>query len=160
MAVQLSVVGIFFDQSIPTNHTQAPYTVASIMQSAASLAAEAQLPNVSAFSYGIDSHLDATSFSATYTGQFTSKGGITYNAGQYYLPQNLAARPAYTVWQYYVFGADGLPINYKRLSFNDASVTVPDGGSIVWRLVSILAGPNAQVSHAPTAREHRTHKHR
>ena len=156
MAVNLSVVGIFFNQSITPASGPGPYTLSSIMKAATSAAAEGQLPNLSAFTYGIDANLDATSFSATYKGQLASKGGKTYPAGQYYLSQNLAGRPSYTVWQYYVFGADKKPINYARLSFTDSSVTVPDGGSIVWRLVSILAGPNSAVSYAMTAREHRT----
>ena len=72
MAVNLSVVGIFFNQSITPASGPGPYTLSSIMKAATSAAAEGQLPNLSAFTYGIDANLDATSFSATYKGPHSS----------------------------------------------------------------------------------------
>ncbi len=65
-----------------------------------------------------------------------------YPAGEYFLAEDLGAKPAYSVWQYYVLGADGKPI-IRGVKFLDSpDATVPDGGTLIWRLVSILRGPN------------------
>lgn len=141
-SVSLSVVGIFFSETINlTLETAGGFTVASVMATAKGQAATGKLPNVSAFSY-LDNDGMIKAFSATYKAGFTSKGGKQYPAGQYFLAEDLTDSPAYTVWQYYVFNAAGVEINYKRIPFSDPQVIVPPGGSVVWRLVSILSGPS------------------
>ncbi|MEL6774135.1 MAG: hypothetical protein AAFP23_05190 [Pseudomonadota bacterium] len=151
MTVSLRIVGIFYHQ------TDIPYvadmTVADV------LSAARQSPGGQADMFGFDEGQlmtpgpdkgkpSITSFFANYPKGVTSEtSGIQYPAGEYSLGEDLQGRPAYTVWQYYVFssplqggGATYIPNSPRIETFAEAKV--PDDGMVVWRLCSILAGPN------------------
>ena len=88
-----------------------------------------------------------TAFVARYPNGVTSRtSGVEYPEGEYYVAEDLNLRPAYTVWQYYVFnaplqsGGAYEPQKPRLNSFVDAPVQ--DGGMVVWRLVSVLANKN------------------
>ncbi|WP_293576613.1 hypothetical protein [Phaeobacter sp.] len=72
--------------------------------------------------------------------------GITREAGEYYIKEDLTPDPYFTVFQYYVFTADPqkggtfVPQETRIETFNEA--VVPAGGYVVWRLVKILGKPN------------------
>ena len=78
--------------------------------------------------------------------------GATYPPGEYFLAEHLSSRPAYTVWQYYMFDAAGRYMNPERkatpfgeqpltgVAYGDGSGT-GDVARVTWRLVSILGQP-------------------
>lgn len=88
-----------------------------------------------------------TAFVARYPNPVISKTSkMSYPKGEYYIQENVEARPIYTVFQYYVFTGDpqagGAYIPNKPRINSYADAIVPDGGFVVWRLVSVLAGEN------------------
>src|SRR6056297_1196194 len=138
MTVSLRIVGIFYhQQNIPH---QTDMTVMDVLN----YARGNPEPNANTFGFetgklqiGPDAgKLSISSFYADYKSAFQSEtSGFMYGAGSYYLPEDLNATPAYTVWQYYVFseplqggGAVYHPNNPRVESFVDA--VVPDGGFV------------------------------
>jgi hypothetical protein len=116
-----------------------------VLASANSLAAAGLIPNVAAFDYET-SHAPnqaLVSVSAIYKGPVHGRGpGGIYQPGEYSLTEDLNARPAYSVWQYYVLAADKTPVVGGIRYLDNPAAIVPAGGTLTWRLVSILAGPN------------------
>jgi hypothetical protein len=142
MAIQLSVVGVFFGATVPTTGTQ---KVIDVLAAAKKLAAAGGIKNVSNFDYEITRppNVSAISFCATYTGPFKGRGvGYHYSPGEYFLAENLHTTPAYSVWQYYVLNPDKTPVSRGVKFLDNPDATVPDNGTLIWRLVSILSGPN------------------
>jgi hypothetical protein len=80
----------------------------------------------------------------------------------YYLEESSTGQAPYSIWQYYIFDANGrvvgpqsdYPIDPTNPGggtiyyFDSVGATVPEGGSLVWRLVAI---PNAPHSPSPLA---------
>jgi hypothetical protein len=142
MPIKLSVIGIFFGTDLPF---ETDTHVVDVLKAASSRASSGLIPNVSDFSFEITNppKASAISFSATYTGMVQGRAiGQKYPAGEYFLAEGLSARPAYNVWQYYVLNADQTPVSRGVKFLDDPAAIVPAGGSLIWRLVSILPGPN------------------
>ena len=140
MAIKLRIVGNFFRMDVDL----ASGTVKDVLDAAVTQSR----PTRTRFRYTVEmkNNLSSpTTFTASYADSFTSSdSGIMYPAGTYSLAEDLDRRPAYTVWQYYLFDADNNFLNRGRgfVPFDDPATTVTSGQSVVWRLVSVLAGPN------------------
>ena len=155
MSVSLRIVGNFYHQDDIPHHEG--MTVANVLEYASANPVQSDTLKASRFAYevgrltiGPDAGKPSIrAFYAEYSEPFKSvTSGLPYDAGGYYLPENLYSQPAYTVWQFYVFtarlqegGATYLPNETRIDSFVDAKV--PDGGFVIWRLVSVLSGPNS-----------------
>jgi hypothetical protein len=90
-------------------------------------------------------YASVSSICATYAEPFISiTRGIQYGAGEYFLAENLQTTPIYSVWQFYVQDASGAPVVYNpRVTyFDQPNAVVPDNGTVIWRLVNLLTGPN------------------
>lgn len=100
--------------------------------------------------------------------------GRIYPAGPYYLEESSSGQYPQTVWQYYIFDANGQVVGPNNghptdptnpgggtiYYYDSASAIVPAGGSLVWRLVAIPTGPNApspialsRMTHTPVSEE-------
>lgn len=143
MTIGVRVVGIFyrFDVELPKGGT-----VEDVLD-----AAEAQTTAGTSFTYSTVTTRSQTSpnmFRAFYERPFISKAsGQEYPSGEYMLAENLHARPAYTVWQYYIFDKDGKFINRNKgfVPFDHPeNAFVEDGQSVIWRMVSVLAPPDKE----------------
>lgn len=144
MSISISVVGIFFGADLDLDSDT---KVIDVLSAASAAAANGLIHNVTAFGYDLSKppNTAATSFSSTYTDEFKGRGvGKTYPAGEYFLPEDLNALPAYKVWQYYVLNAEGISTTNGGVRYlDDPNAIVPVGGRLIWRLVSILGGPNS-----------------
>ncbi len=143
MAITLNAVGIFFHAQL--NALKTDTQVLDVLKAAQAAAANGQIENVSAsgFRTAGDVQQSLTELSATYINPFVGRAIHNhYPAGEYYLSEDTTTKPAYTVWQYYVLDANGLPIQRGVKFLNDPTAIVPAGGTLTWRLVSILTGPN------------------
>jgi len=140
MAITLQVVGIFFNRLVQIT---GPATVKQVMDAARQQAASKEFPGVGAFAY-TDYGGSVSAIGAIYTEKFQSRIlGNYYDPGVYYIAEDLNVRPAYTVWQYYRLDQNGIQIDPmgKPVPYGDPAALVPDGGKVIWRLCSILAGP-------------------
>jgi hypothetical protein len=150
MAITLQVVGIFFNAEI--NVPSTGDTALNVLIAAQMQAGTKGIPNVSQFNFTRNADTGSlTSFRAKYEGEF--KGRETNNSyppGEYYLAENLNASPSYTVWQYYIIDANGKSISGNGIVYPQ-NAQVPDGGKLIWRLVSILPGPTAAARAAERA---------
>ena len=161
MEVNLQVVGVFYNSNV-TVDGDAP-TVETLLQAAHKTPGNAGDRNpANAFSYSTNTdngRVFASGFMASFENPVKSRvlGGKTYPAGSYKLAENLGARPAYTVWQYYMFDKDGRYLNtfgnatpFSMQSLTDVPVPgtkeTADVARVTWRLVSILAGPTGPVA--------------
>lgn len=141
MTINVRIVGIFYNQSVDLGAGGG--TVQNVLDAAVSSSDSSK-----SFGYvpGPGSAASPSAFAAYYSTSFSSPTpgvGKTYPPGVYYLGEDLTGSP-YTVWQYYIFDANNTYLNRGKgaISFSDPAAHVPDGGSVVWRLVSVLAGPN------------------
>ena len=145
MAINLEVIGIFFKCQIDE---PGPRSVEAILNAAALLAAEGSISGISQFSYaaqgGIITNLSCVRTKNT-TGRVTSR---IYGPGVYSLTSSPDLGTSYNVWQYYVLNADGTRAVTGFRPYNSGEPIVPDGGSLIWRLVSILKGYPPLVSAA------------
>jgi hypothetical protein len=118
-------------------------SVRDVLNTAQAEAKAGRINNVSDFGYR-DDGASLIAFSATYTDKVKGRAvENTYDPGEYYLAEDSSAKPIRTVWQYYVVGPDERPIVRRPIAFlNDPRAIVPAGGKLIWRLVTILAGPN------------------
>lgn len=140
MGIHLSVVGIFFGADLPlTTDT----SVRDVLNLAQAEAKAGKIENVSDFGYR-DDGVSLIAFSATYPGKVTGRViENEYEPGEYYLAEDSHSKPIRTVWQYYVIGPDEKPRVIRPIAFLcDPRAMVPVGGKLIWRLVSILSGPN------------------
>lgn len=137
MAITLRVVGIFFSRSVELGPGGG--TVQEVMD-----AAVAANTADDAFGYAPGSG------AVTTMGMYTSKSfksptdelNMMYPAGYYIQSEtanDLSANP-YTVWQYYIFDENNEYLNRGKgaILSNDPRAQVPDKGSVVWRILSIL----------------------
>lgn len=151
MPITLRIVGIFYNRcDIPDRGEQ---KVKDVLDYAVENPGAEKLP-ASNFKYitgvtepgPLGPKPSVTAFFSKYDSEVTSPTSqLPYAAGEYFLSESLVGNPTYEVWQFYVFGADGVPIlpvppASRIVSFVDFDV--PDGGRVVWRLVKILAAPN------------------
>lgn len=143
MAIKVRVVGIFFKTALDI---KGPISVLDVLNSASAAAKAGEIPNVSDFSFEttMPPMQSALSFSATYTGTFhgNKEIGKLYQPGEYFLAEDLSATPAYQVWQYYVLDANDQPFQTGIKFLDDPKSIVPDGGTLIWRLVSVLHDVN------------------
>lgn len=164
MAVSLRVVGNFYNQTdIPFDpKTTIEGTTFMSVKDVLDAASENPAPGASKFGYIAatssvqNSTPSVTAFYANYDAPFKSPTSLLdYPAGEYFVTESLVDNPLYSVWQYYVFDAplDAGGARYLRRpdpniggtssriqSFAEAGV--PDGGQVVWRLVTVLSGRN------------------
>ncbi|MEL6567354.1 MAG: hypothetical protein AAFQ22_02975 [Pseudomonadota bacterium] len=155
MAIKLRVVGIFFSKA-DIEITKSPMSVKDVLDQAVS-----SPPPNTAFSYGAISKQGRESpsvFSAKYKSRRESQSSKRgYPAGEYVLAEDLISRPAYSVWQFYLFepgldGGLGAPINpASRQIVVDPNATpgsrfaeygnteVKDNETVIWRLINVLA---------------------
>ena len=163
MDINLQIVGIFYNSTVTV--TTASPTVKTLLDAAISTPSTPNDRNeASRFSYTINATPGganfASSFLAVYDAPVKSRvlgNGTTYPAGEYFLDEQLSARPAYTVWQYYLFDAEGRYLNEygKATPFDQQALTgVPlaigsghaDVARVTWRLVTILGQPTTPAS--------------
>lgn len=146
MSITLRIVGIFFRAEIDVDlNSSGDARVIEVLNAAGNAARQGKIPNISDFRFETSNSPKQSliSFYVNHTNEFNSLNGfnITYDAGEYFLAEDLNARPAYNVWQYYVSNAEGIPITGVRF-LDDPLAVVPDGGFLTWRLVSVLAKDN------------------
>jgi hypothetical protein len=153
MAITLQVVGLFFKASIdnlPDN-----VNVLKVLQAAQAQAAAGGIPNVSQFDFSINAGSGGvSSFRVKYQKPFNGREvqpPRSYSAGEYFLAENLNPTPSYSVWQYYVVDAQGKNISRGIKFPQDPNATVPDGGTLIWRLVTILSAPTSASPASETA---------
>ena len=142
MTIHISVVGIFFGATLKLSGAQ---RVTDVLLNAKQQAASGAIPNVRKFEYEITAapRVAITSFYVDYTGPFKGRGvEFDYSLGEYYLAEDIMKAPSYNVWQYYVHDAEKKPVVRGVKFLDDSAATVPEGGTLTWRLVSILKGPN------------------
>jgi hypothetical protein len=142
MTISVQCVGIFFGATLPLD---GPQPVLGVLEAVRNAAGSGQLPNVAAFNFETTQapNQSLVSVAATYSGPVQGRGvGGSYPAGEYSLTESLNARPAYAVWQYYLLDAEGKPVSRGVKFLDDPAAIVPADGTVIWRLVSILAGPN------------------
>lgn len=177
MEVNLQVVGIFYNARI--NVTDPNPTVKSLLD-AAHLNPAGNNPTgniATAFNYSSNTVKEqgltgndktfAASFSATFDKPVSSRvlGQKQYDPGIYELHEDLKLRPAYTVWQYYMFDDKERYLNKlgNATPFVDQPLTgVPVQGSddfadvkrVSWRLVSVLAGPTRPLPSGPVSTQY------
>lgn len=142
MAITVRIVGIFFSTPVTLNGGSG--TVKDCLD-----AAREQAPSGTQFTYTTTNSTSFESpnlFLAKYEAPFTSKvSGQKYPAGEYSLAENLLTKPDYTVWQYYINDNEGRFVNRGKgiIPYNAPEAKVEDGWSVTWRLVTILAQPQA-----------------
>lgn len=143
MSISLRVVGIFYRSDI---ELPGGGSVKDVLD-----AAKSQITAGVSFTYSTVTTNGLSSpnmFRAFYEAPFTSSASqIEYPSGEYMLAEDLVARPAYSVWQYYIFDADGRFINRDKgfIPFDDGvNAKVEDGQSVTWRLVNVLAEPTGR----------------
>ena len=141
MGIGLRIVGIFYSTEVELEGGSG--TVKDVLE-----AAQNQITAGTNFNYGFTSFNGKESpnmFRAFYEAPIVSTAsGIEYPAGEYILSEDLNARPAYTVWQYYIISEDGIVLNRGKgfIPYDDEKqAVVEDGQSVVWRLLSVLAQP-------------------
>lgn len=140
MTVSLRVVGIFFIlRDIPYEPN---LTVKKVLEQARNLSnGNFDFEETVGVREGVEVR-SPSSFTAIYTDAVTSPSSqMRYPAGAYKLSECLSGSP-YTVWQYYIKNSNGLQINTsgKFVPYDDpAEAIVPDGGSVIFRLLQILA---------------------
>lgn len=142
MAITIKVIGIFFEAKLELDKDT---PVRAVLEAAYAAAKSGAIPNVKGFDFRVDEHGHSlVAFRATYDSPFQGrKVAREYPGGEYYMAEDVSKTPAYSVWQYYVLDASGRSVTDGRVRFiSDPEAIVPAGGSLVWRLVSILQGPN------------------
>ncbi|WP_130327187.1 hypothetical protein [Sphingomonas sp. BK036] len=145
MAISLKIVGIFFGCTVDFTNGLTEQTIADVLATASADANSGKITDVSSFNYETSNppNRSLISVSATYTAEVHGRGVEgAYPPGEYSLTEDLSDRPAYSVWQYYVYDASNTPIIRGVKYLDDPAATVPEGGTVIFRLVSILAGPN------------------
>jgi len=161
MIVRLQVVGIFYDAEIAVPEIADP-TVLTVMEAArGDPKGVGASPRNPAQKFDFTTNVagakeSASSFLASYAQPVKTRvlaAGTTYPPGEYFLAEHLSDRPAYTVWQYYLFDAAGRYLNEfgKATPFTRQGLLgVPVAGSpdekadvarVTWRLVTVLAQP-------------------
>lgn len=155
MSISLRVVGVFYNRPNFFDFTEG-MTVKDLLDAA--VAKENNSNAVEEFQYYTNQACDSktlslSAFKVKYKqgAPVSPTSGIHYPPGEYYLAEQLGNKPAYSVWQYYIFKGNldsgnaiyvPRPAPPKRLqSFKDA-VIPEDNCSVVWRLVTILADNN------------------
>ncbi len=161
MDINLQIVGIFYNSTVTV--TTASPTVKTLLDAAVSTPSGCDDRNpASRFAYTINATPGgpnfASSFLAVYDAPVKSRVlTTTYPAGEYFLDEQLSTRPAYTVWQYYLFDAEGRYLNEygKATPFDQQTLTgVPlaigsghaDVARVTWRLVTVLGQPTTPAS--------------
>lgn len=162
MDVNLQVVGIFYNSTVSV--TAANPTVRDLLDAAvASPTNPGDHNKASKFAYTTNtsgSKVFASSFLAKYNNPVKPRvlKRAPYPPGEYFLDEHLSQRPAYTVWQYYLFDKDGRYLNEfgEAIPFSEQDLTnVPVAGNqkekadvarVTWRLVQILAAPTTPSS--------------
>lgn len=141
MTIKLRIVGIFYGTEVDLGEDGG--TVKDVL-----IAAQSAVTAGTSFTFGTTSFNGFESpsfFRAFYEAPVTSvSSGITYPAGEYLLSENLTAKPAYTVWQYYIADKNGTVLNRGKgfVPYDDpVDAKVSDGQSVVWRLLTVLSGP-------------------
>ncbi len=144
MPVHLKVIGIFFGVKI---ELVGPVPVADVLAAGRDLVRKGGVRGVTEFAYELTQppHVSAVSFTAVYNQPVHGRAiHLTYPPGEYYLAENTNTAPSYTVWQYYVLNADKTPVERGVKFLDDPAAVVPDGGTLIWRLVSILKTANGR----------------
>jgi hypothetical protein len=152
MDIQLQVVGIFYNVKLTIPETG--QTVKDVMDAAIANPGGigGSVNGAAAFNYG--THLDSPGavatmslISATYANQFQSRVlGNFYDPGLYALKESFdpqVPKNQYTVWQYYLFDADGKFVKGDPAEESFVTRSVEGVSRVTWRLVSILGGPTA-----------------
>lgn len=157
MDVNLQVVGIFYNSNISVS--KADPTVQDLLDAAVASPSNSGDRNPAAkFAYttnGAGGKLFASSFLAKYNNPVKPRvlANAPYPPGEYFLDEHLSARPAYTVWQYYMFDeklrylneyGKATPFSQQKLTgvpVADGSGDTADVARVTWRLVQILAAP-------------------
>ncbi len=151
MPIKLRVVGILYNNivTLPGGGT---------VQQVLDAAVKSPGPLASGFGYipiGAPGKISVFAFKAAYPNKIKSvTSGKIYDAGTYFLKENSSGQFP-SIWQYYIFDAEGRvvgPNNNVHVDptnpgggiinyFGSTNAFVPDGGSLVWRLVAIPTGP-------------------
>ena len=156
MSINLSVVGVFFGKDLPK--LDADTSVLKVLEEARRAANAGELRTKANPGQGETADVEAFDFALTKdptklaVHSFTVKYGHPiigravarhYDPGTYFLEENPTAKPACRIWQYYVLNKDRQSITGGKVRFlNEVDLKVPVGGSLIWRLVSILVDVN------------------
>ena len=155
MAIRLRIVGNFYkNDSIAGNAG----TVFGVLEYAEANPG-ATLQKCDKFNFEPKTGTAISSFFANYTAAVPSTvSGVDYGPGPFFLPENLATTPIYSVWQYYIYDEKGVDVTVLRTRISATpglgnikpinEVEVNDGESVVFRLVNILSGENKLPSKA------------
>lgn len=146
MDVNLQVVGIFYNVNLSMPDSGA--TVKDLMDAAQATPNPAGSKNgASAFSYTPHSINGAPDtmygMSATYESDFSSRVlENVYPAGTYALNESFdpgSSANKYSVWQYYMFDADGKFVNTTNEAQPFSTQSLDGIARVSWRLVTILS---------------------
>jgi hypothetical protein len=157
MSVKLRVVGILYNNVVDVPGGS---TVQEVLDAAVANPGPAAVFGYTSIpaSPGSNGTLSVSAFYAKYLNPVVSvTSGNVYEPGPYYLAESSAGQQPLSIWQYYIFDATGRVVGPKSdypvdptnpgggtiYYFDSVGATVPDGGSLVWRLVAIPTGPTA-----------------
>lgn len=152
MSIQLQVVGLFYNVSLDIDTSG--MTVQDLMDAAIKDPAgtSGSINGASAFNYGVHYDFPGASatmatMTATYDAPFTSRVEKNhYPAGIYSLTESFdphQAKDKYSVWQYYLFDANGTFINNSSAAISFTEQSLNGVAKVTWRLVTILGAPTA-----------------
>lgn len=168
MPIKLRIVGILYNTDVDLS---GDCSVQQVLDAAVANPG----PVAAAFGYtsaaapaNRNGKLSISAFYAHYADTVKSvTSGTPYLAGEYYLEETASGQYPHSIWQYYIFDANGDVVGPKNtrpsdptnpgggtiVYYDSADAIVPAGGSLVWRLVAIPTAPNAP---SPIARSRLT----
>jgi hypothetical protein len=167
MPIKLRIVGILYNTDVDLSGDSSVQQVLDAAVASPGPAAAFGYTSAPAPSGSVGT-LSVSAFYAQYANPVVSvTSGHTYPAGEYYLDESASGPNSTSIWQSYIFDANGDVVgpNNARPSdptnpgggtivyYDSASAIVPAGGSLVWRLVAIPTKPNAP---SPIARSRLT----
>lgn len=145
--ISLRIVGIFYNNPnllVPLN-ASGKATVQNVLDAAVATPTGTVSTSkfATAFGYGaipFGSGQSVHTFYASYNGKFTSPSSpMEYGPGEF-ASTEVKMPGSESVWQYYSFDKDGKNLNSLGfIPFDQAEV--PDGGTVIWRLIQILTAP-------------------
>ena len=172
MPIKLRVVGILYNTVVDVAGGS---TVKQVLDAAVANPGPAAVfgYTVSPARPGSEGTISVSAFLAKYINPIVSvTSGTFYPPGAYYLEESTSMQHPHCIWQYYIFDATGRVIGPNSdypadptnpgggtiYYFDSVGATVPEGGSLVWRLVAIPTAPNppspiaiSRMTHSPMA---------
>ncbi len=154
MSIKIRVVGILYNNTVTLPGGSG--TVKQVLDAARAQPGPGQFFGyvASATNPNQPGAISVTAIAARYANPIKSlTSGTIYPAGLYYLAEASPGTSPFSIWQYYIFDKQGRVVGTNGSYPSDPTnpgggtinffntATVPDGGSVVWRLVAIPTKP-------------------